>query len=148
LYYGINNTYISNVKKDETMYSINHVHVRSEHPEQSAEWYKKYFNAEILSSKEVIPGTITITLDTGGPVRLNISSQPKDSSPDTTPAILNKLGLEHFGFQTSDIESDINKFNKENIPVVMNVTSIPGGAKIAFIEGPDNVLIELVQPPS
>ena len=30
----------------------------------------------------------------------------------------------------------------------MPVTDIPGGAKIAYIEAPDNVVIELVNPPS
>ena len=127
-------------------YSVNHVHIRAKDPQKSAEWYEKYFDAKILSSREVMPGTITVSMDAGGPVRLNISSQPEGSSDDTIPAELNRLGLEHFGFDTDDIEADIKKFEKDNIRVVLPITEIPGGTKLAYIEGPDKVLIELVQP--
>ena len=128
-------------------YFINHVHIRSKNPEQSAGWYEKYFDAKTLSSKEVIPGTLTITMDTGGPTRLNISSQPAGSSEATLPAELNTLGLEHFGFGTENLAADLTKFKDAGIRIVLPSTTIPGGAKIAFIEGPDKVLIELVQVP-
>ena len=127
-------------------YFINHVHIRSENPRTSAEWYEKFFGAKILSEKEVIPGTVTVSLDAGGSTRLNISSQPDGSSRKTTPAELNVLGLEHFGFQTDDIQSDIENFEASGIPIVLNITVIQGGTKLAYIEGPDKVLIELVQP--
>ena len=128
-------------------YFINHVHIRSKNPEQSAIWYEKYFNAKTISSREVIPGTITITMEAGGETRLNISSQPSGSSDATVPAELNTLGLEHFGFGTDDIDSDLAKFKDSGIRIVLPSTTIPGGAKIAFIKGPDKVLIELVQSP-
>ena len=127
-------------------YSVNHVHIRAKDTQKSAEWYEKYFDAKILSSREVMPGTITVSMDAGGPVRLNISSQPEGSSDDTIPAELNRLGLEHFGFDTDDIDGDIQKFENDNIRVVLPITEIPGGTKLAYIEGPDKVLIELVQP--
>tara|TARA_B100001146_G_C16176673_1_gene432684 strand:+ start:395 stop:790 length:396 start_codon:yes stop_codon:yes gene_type:complete len=127
-------------------YFINHVHIRSENPRTSAEWYEKFFGAKILSEKEVMPGTVTVSLDAGGSTRLNISSQPDGSSRKTTPAELNVLGLEHFGFQTDDIQSDIENFEASGIPIVLNTTVIQGGTKLAYIEGPDKVLIELVQP--
>jgi len=127
-------------------YFINHVHIRSENPRTSAEWYEKFFGAKILSEKEVMPGTVTVSLDAGGSTRLNISSQPDGSSRITTPAELNVLGLEHFGFQTDDIQSDIENFEASGIPIVLNITMIQGGTKLAYIEGPDKVLIELVQP--
>ena len=127
-------------------YFINHVHVRSENPRTSAEWYEKFFDAKIISEKEVMPGTVTVSLDAGGSTRLNISSQPDGSSLKTSSAKLNILGLEHFGFQTDDIQSDIENFEASGIPIVLNITEIQGGTKLAYIEGPDKVLIELVQP--
>ena len=126
-------------------YSINHVHIRAENPARSATWYEQYFDSKILFSREVMPGTITIAMDVGGPATLNISSQPPGSSDKTFPAQLNTLGLEHFGFSTTDIEKDIHKFENAEVAIMMEITEIPGGAKLAYIEGPDNVIIELVQ---
>ena len=128
-------------------YFINHVHIRAKYPEQSAKWYEKHFDCKTISSKEVITGTITIAMEAGGDTRLNISSQPEGSSDTTRPAELNILGLEHFGFGTDDIEADITRFKNSGVRIVLPSTTIPGGAKIAFIEGPDQVLIELVQSP-
>tara|TARA_B100001142_G_C14218961_1_gene610691 strand:+ start:209 stop:607 length:399 start_codon:yes stop_codon:yes gene_type:complete len=129
-------------------YFINHVHIRSTEPEKSAEWYEKFFGAKTVSSKEVMPGTITIGMQVGdGSCRLMISSQPTDASDNPAVAEINQLGLEHFGFQTSDISGDIKKFKDAGVRVIMPVTDITGGAQIAYIQGPDNVVIELVNPP-
>ena len=127
-------------------YSVNHVHIRAKDPDESAKWYEEFFDAKILSSREVMPGTITVSMDAGGPVRLNISSQPEGSSDNTVPAELNRLELEHFGFDTTDIEFDIRKFESAGVRIVLPITEISGGTKLAYIEGPDKVLIELVQP--
>ena len=57
-------------------YVINHVHIRAADPHASAAWYEKYFEAKKVSEREVMPGTITIGMEVGGPTRLNVSSKP------------------------------------------------------------------------
>ena len=95
-----------------------------------------------------MPGTITVSLEVGGPVRLNISSQPEGSSNERGSAELNRLGLEHFGFDVSDLEEELDRLGTAGIRVVLPLTKVVGGAKLAYVEGPDDVLIELVQPPA
>ena len=73
-------------------YAINHVHIRAKDPKESAAWYEKIFNAKIVSEREVMPGTITIGMQVGGPTRLNISSQPPNSSLERAIPELNRLG--------------------------------------------------------
>lgn len=126
-------------------HAINHVHIRSNDPTASAAWYSLHFGAKVLSSREVMPGTITITMDTGSPVRLNISSQREGESQERAVADINRLGLEHYGFDTDDIEADIAHFEAAGVRVVMPITDVGSGSKIAYIEGPDDVVIELVQ---
>ena len=126
-------------------YSINHVHIRSSDPHASASWYQKHFGAKIVSDREVMPGTVTVSMDVGGPVRLNISSQ-LDGSPDTRAvAELNRLGLEHFGFDVEDLKAELDRLEKASVRIVLPLTEVVGGARLAYIEGPDDVLIELVQ---
>ncbi|HAC19252.1 MAG TPA: VOC family protein [Dehalococcoidia bacterium] len=129
-------------------YAINHVHIRAADPRKTAAWYVEYFDAAIRSDREVMPGTITVSLEVGGPVRLNISSQPEGSSDERGSAELNRLGLEHFGFDVSDLEEELNRLGNAGIRVVLPLTEVVGGAKLAYVEGPDDVLIELVQPPA
>lgn len=127
-------------------YRINHVHIRSSAPRRSAEWYEKYFNARIVSEREVMPGTITVSMEVGGPVRLNISSKPAGTSDERAVAELNRLGLEHFGFDVEDLEAELTRLEEAGIRIVLPLTEVSSGARLAYIEGPDDVLIELVQP--
>ena len=55
---------------------------------------------------------------------------------------LNRLGLEHFGFHVDDLAAEIAKFEADGIRVVLPLTEVVGGTKLAYIEGPDDVLIE------
>ena len=126
-------------------YTINHVHIRSADPSASAEWYAEHFGARKLFEREVMPGTITIGMEVGGPVRLNISSQAPGSPDDRAVAELNRLGLEHFGFATEDLQDDLNRLSAAGVRVVLPLTEVTGGTRLAYIEGPDDVLIELVQ---
>ena len=126
-------------------YAINHVHIRASDPHASAAWYTEHFGAKLLASREVMPGTITVSMEVDGPVRLNISSQKAGSPQDRPEAELNRLGLEHFGFVVDDIDSDMQRLEAAGIRVVLPITEVAGGGRLSYIEGPDDVLIELVQ---
>jgi catechol 2,3-dioxygenase-like lactoylglutathione lyase family enzyme len=128
-------------------YAINHIHIRSADPHASASWYEKHFGAKIVSEREVMPGTITISMEVGGPVRLNVSSKPEGTSDERAVAKLNRLGLEHFGFAVEDLEADLERLEGAGIRIVLPLTEVVGGTRLAYIEGPDDVLIELVQRP-
>ena len=126
-------------------YAINHVHIRSADPHASAAWYEEHFGAKVLGAREVMPGTITVSMDAGGPVRLNISSKPEGTPDDRATAELNRLGLEHFGFDVDDIDADMERLEAAGVRVVLPITEVAGGTRLSYIEGPDDVLIELVQ---
>ena len=125
-------------------YAINHVHIRASDPHASAAWYTEHFGAKLLAAREVMPGTITVSMEVDGPVRLNISSQKAGSPQDRPEAELNRLGLEHFGFVVDDIDSDMERLEAAGIRVVLPITEVAGGGRLSYIEGPDDVLIELV----
>lgn len=127
-------------------YAINHVHIRSSDPRVSAAWYEKHFNAKIVAEREVMPGTMTVSMEVGGPVRLNVSSQPEGASNERASAELNRLGLEHFGFNVEDLAAELKRLEEAGVRIVLPLTEVLSGTKLAYIEGPDDVLIELVQP--
>ena len=126
-------------------YAINHVHIRSVDPHSSAAWYEEHFGAKIISDREVMPGTVTLSMEVGGPVRLNISSKPEGTPDKRAVAELNRLGLEHFGFDVADLAAELERLEKADVRIVLPLTEVVGGTRLAYIEGPDDVLIELVQ---
>ena len=126
-------------------YAINHVHIRSMDPHSSAAWYEEHFGAKLISEREVMPGTVTLSLEVGGPVRLNISSKPEGTPDKRAVAELNQLGLEHFGFDVTDRAAELERLEQADVRIVLPLTEVVGGTRLAYIEGPDDVLIELVQ---
>ena len=55
-----------------------------------------------------MPGTVTLSMEVGGPVRLNISSKPAGTPDKRAVAELNRLGLEHFGFDVPDLAAELD----------------------------------------
>jgi catechol 2,3-dioxygenase-like lactoylglutathione lyase family enzyme len=53
--------------------------------------------------------------------------------------------IDHIGFSVDDLVSCLERLRSEGVNVLEGVRTIAGGTKIAFIEGPDKVWIELVE---
>lgn len=129
-------------------YRINHVHIRAADPHATAAWYEKHFNARIVSEREVMPRTITIGMEMAGACRLNVSSKPPGSSDERAVAELNRLGLEHFGFDVEDIDAEIERLAGLGAPLLDGPNELPDGTRFCWVEAPDRVRVELIQWPT
>ena len=82
--------------------------------------------------------------DLGG-TRFNISSAPEGESLPVGTADPH-YGLEHFGLHTDNIEATMAALKDRGTEVLLPITQVGSGNKIAYVKGPDDVRIELVQP--
>ena len=86
--------------------------------------------------------TIRIDIDD---VRINVTSAPAgETLPKGTSD--SHYGLEHFGFDTDDIEAAMAHMEQQGVEVLLPITLAGSGNNTSYIKGPDNVRIELVQP--
>jgi catechol 2,3-dioxygenase-like lactoylglutathione lyase family enzyme len=125
------------------MFRVNHIHLKAHDPKVTAQWYVDTFGAQIVGEGQGLGGSQTVRLDIEG-VRINVTSAPAgETLPEGTA--VSHYGLEHFGFDTDDIEGVMARLEAQGVGVLMPVTQSASGNKISYIEGPDNVRIELVQ---
>ena len=124
-------------------FGMNHIHIKAEDPKQTAQWYVENLGA-VVAGEADINGSLTVRTDLGG-VRVNITQ----ASPDILPAGTSEphMGLEHFGIETDDLDGAISTFASKGVKVLEEIRSLPNGMRIAFIEAPDNVRLELMQLP-
>ena len=55
------------------------------------------------------------------------------------------VGLDHFGFKVDSLEEAIKELKDKGVHFLQDLTLTPAGGKIAFLEAPDNVRIELTE---
>jgi predicted enzyme related to lactoylglutathione lyase len=81
----------------------------------------------------------------GGAMAVNISGArtgERLGAGDASP----HHGLEHFGFDSTDLEADIARLTGLGAALLEGPTQVPNGPRIAFLRGPDDTRLELVEP--
>ena len=126
------------------MFRVNHIHLKAPDPKKTAQWYVDNFGAAIAGEGPGLGGSSTVRLDIEG-ARINITSAPAgETLPEGTAD--SHYGLEHFGFETDDIEGIMARLEAQGVEVLLPITESATGSRLSYIKGPDNVRIELVQP--
>ena len=126
------------------MFRVNHIHLRATDPQKTAQWYVDTFGAQVVGEGEGLGGSSTVRLDIAG-TRINVTSAPAgETLPQETSE--SHYGLEHFGFDTDDIDAALAHVQSHGAEVLLPITQMGTGSKISYVQGPDNVRIELVQP--
>jgi lactoylglutathione lyase len=126
-------------------FRINHIHLKSPDPRKTAEWYVKAFDFQITSDETRAFGDRFLrckSADNG--IAVNISgarTNERLGSGDAMP----HHGLEHFGFDSVDIDADISRLTGLGAKLLEGPIQIPNGGRIAFLQGPDDTRLELVE---
>ena len=126
-------------------YSIDHIHIASADPLKTANFFIRMFAAkkvrEILSTDALMPGPhIEMTM---ADTRLIITPPRPNQSKEDAPR--ERLGLEHFGLFTNDIKRAVADLKANGARVLDEPYVGVAGNTVAFVEVPDNVIIELKQ---
>jgi catechol 2,3-dioxygenase-like lactoylglutathione lyase family enzyme len=129
-------------------YFYDHIHIISPDPEKSARFYEKVFNAKMVAVTPHPQGGNRVELSIQG-TRLLIKP-PRDAGQSAEDVPAKRLGLEHWGLGTDDIEAAVADLKANGATILEGIKSAtpPSTAKVAFVMGPDNVMIEVVQPSS
>ncbi len=120
-----------------------HIHLRSPDPEATARWYEAMLGAEVLRSQPPDgPARIDLRLGGGQPVFI----APANPALTTAPAPdAPYMGLEHIGLTVADIDAATAELKAKGVRFTMDPTTVRPGVRIAFLRGPENVSIELIQ---
>jgi lactoylglutathione lyase len=123
------------------VFTYDHIHLRSPDAEATARWYADMFGAEIIRSVQS-DGRPRLDLDLGG-VAVFIAQVPPEqavAAPPQPPY----LGLEHIGLRVDGIDEVVAELKKKGAEFTVEPKTIRPGVRIAFLRGPQNVHIELL----
>ena len=121
---------------------FDHIHAISEDPESAASWYKDKLGGEIISSQE-IRGAPQFYVAFQGATIIVRGQRPGEQA-DRKHGL--QWGTDHFGFHVhGDFDGFCNDLRKKGVTFRVEPMDFRPGIRIAFIEAPDGVSIELVQ---
>jgi len=83
-------------------------------------------------------------LSEDGALAVNISGARKNETLGSGDASAHH-GLEHFGFDSENLEVDIARLEKLGARLLEGPIQNPNGPRIAFLKAPDDVRVELVE---
>jgi lactoylglutathione lyase len=123
------------------IFTYDHIHLRSPNAEETAQWYERMFDAEVIRSVQS-DGRPRIDLNLGG-VAVFIAQVPEENAvaPPPEPPY---LGLEHIGLRVEGIDSVVANLKQKGAEFTVEPKTIRPGVRIAFLRGPQNVHIELL----
>ena len=104
------------------------------------------FNFKILDDTVRASGNRFIRCETSDGIVVNISGARTDEQMGNGDASAH-WGLEHFGIEVDDLDAEIKRLGDLGAKLLDGPTDSPTGMRIAFIQGPDDVRIELLQLP-
>jgi catechol 2,3-dioxygenase-like lactoylglutathione lyase family enzyme len=124
------------------VYTYDHMHLRSRDPVATAQYYHKMFDAKIIESIQS-DGRPRIDLDLNG-LTIFIAQIPLEAempSAPTTPYI----GLDHFGLRVNNMDEAVAELKRRGATFTVEPRTIRPGVRIAFVQAPENVRIELLE---
>ena len=125
-------------------YEFNHVHIKAQDPEKTANWYVKAFDFKILSDSVRDFGDRFIRCQTSDGVAVNVSNERTGEQLGGGDATAH-FGIEHFGINVDDIDAEIERLKGLGADLMEGPIDVPNGPRIAFVKAPDDVRIEIMQ---
>jgi catechol 2,3-dioxygenase-like lactoylglutathione lyase family enzyme len=117
-----------------------HVHLRSPDPDLAARWYVEVLGATHRGRAED-DHALRVTLELAGMALFIDRVAPERGGPPEPP----HRGLEHFGFLVDDLAAAAAALEARGAEFAVKPHAPKPGLSIAFLRGPDEVRIELLQ---
>ena len=112
---------------------LNHVHLKTHDPEKTAKFYVDTLGAKIVGQA----GNGGYRLDLHG-LSLNVTKFHENQTREQ------KYGMEHIAIDTDELDNVVEKLKAQGINI-LEETSISGGRRVCFFEGPDGVQLEFIE---
>ena len=120
------------------VYSYDHIHLRTHDPMATAQYYQRMIVESIQSD-----GRPRIDLDING-MTVFLAHVPADAAIPSAPDEP-YLGLDHFGLRVDNIDAAYTELTQRGAVFTVPPRTIRPGVRIAFVQAPDNVRIELLE---
>ena len=128
-------------------YHYDHVHLRSSDPDATGRFFETMFGADVSRSTyppgTLYPGQLRVSMMVGGQKVLVAPRHPHD--PTAAAPAFPYYGVEHIGLTVDDVDAACAELRGKGAEIAIGPLTRDPGTRLAFVRGPDGVMVELVQ---
>lgn len=128
-------------------FRFHHLHLKARDPEETAAWYERAFDFRVIETVRRPAGDLVVTAKIKDGTTVLISGEKPGQTLERGNSRLH-LGLEHFALVSEAFDRDIEHLKSIGVPFLQEPVTVSGGVRFAYIEGPDDVRIELIHLPN
>lgn len=121
-------------------YRVDHLHLISPDIERTKDWYCDVFGGKVTFEGR-FKGNKVYYVDLNGFNIILIERLPDEEPLPAT--IQSREGLDHFGLAVQDMDAAVRELKGKGLKFVVEPTQVRPGLRIAYVEAPDKVRIEL-----
>lgn len=125
-----------------TKYKLDHIHFRSKDIKFTKKFWLEILGARLIKDR-ILQGAQSYTFDLNGTSILVSGRGANERFEDSVSE--NLYGFWHFALLVDDISLSLQELKKQNIDCFHEPWEIRKGVKVAFVRGPDNISIELIE---
>jgi catechol 2,3-dioxygenase-like lactoylglutathione lyase family enzyme len=122
---------------------FDHIHVYCSDFDATERWFREGLGAELVERTET-RGLLVGQLRLGGATIL-IRNAREGEKLAPGPADRH-FGADHFGLRVADVDATVAELRRRGVTIDVEPWDFSPKMRIAFVRGPDNIRIELVQP--
>jgi catechol 2,3-dioxygenase-like lactoylglutathione lyase family enzyme len=116
-------------------FKLNHVHLKTPDPQQTAQWYVDNLGAKIVSKTA------------NGGFRLDLHGLPLNVTGFIDSQAHEQVyGIEHIAIDTDDLDGTVERLKASGTPI-LEQTQVGNGRRVCFFEGPQGVCLEVLEMP-
>jgi catechol 2,3-dioxygenase-like lactoylglutathione lyase family enzyme len=120
---------------------LNHIHLVCSDMKASERWLIDGLGAELVERRES-RGVATSELKLVG---LRVLLRAAGEGETVLSGTSRRYGVDHFALEVRDVDATVERLRARGVEIARDPADSPQN-RVAFIRGPDDVVIELVQP--
>ena len=124
------------------VYTYDHVHLRTRDPQAMIQYFHDMFDADLVEYVQS-NGQPRVDLNLNG-LTIFVAAVPPEADLPQAPSTP-YIGLDHLGLRVDDIDAATAELKRRGATFIVEPKTIRPGVRIAFVQGPDDVRIELLE---
>jgi catechol 2,3-dioxygenase-like lactoylglutathione lyase family enzyme len=125
-------------------YRFHHCHVICSDLDEMIGFFTGSLGAELIAKKKFGPSDGAMLDLSGTKINLRVAREEEGSPADSSEV---RYGYDHIGVEVDDLDGAYRDLTAKGFSFTVT-PRVFEDLKIAFFKGPDNITVELIQPPA